>query len=101
MSETCYVVATLDTRTLKIIDVGFYSAEAVSLTVVDMNTCHLDVCRRGGRDYHDALKNTLEHFCRIPLHAYLGWVRPWAMAARARMEEHMRNPIVVTGKRVK
>jgi hypothetical protein len=94
--ETCYVVATLDTRTLQVTDVGFFSSEAKSLTVMSHDYMYLDVFEFGGVDYHRAFLSGIDYILAGSCPLYLRWLRPFAK----RQQEKYRNTpktIVVQG----
>jgi len=78
MSETCYVVATLDTRTLKVTDVGFYSASAHGLTTMRNDCMYLDVYEFDGVDYHHACLAAYNYILSKSCPTYLEWLRPFA-----------------------
>lgn len=75
--ETCYVVATLDTKRNCVTEVRFYSAEAKSLTTFSGNEFYFDVAEVFGRDYHCACVEAYAMLTGPRCPTYLRWVRPW------------------------
>jgi hypothetical protein len=94
---TCYVVATLDTRTLKVIDVGFYSEGADTLTYHSHDYHFLAVFEEDGEDYHNAVLNAIERILRGGWH--YEWLKPWALREKKKFDDTI--GVVVTGKKVR
>jgi hypothetical protein len=78
----CYVVATLDVKTLRVVDVGFYSEPALGLTHIGRGTCYMDVFARNGNSFEDAWKKTIAFILGPHCPPIWKWMRPWAKASR-------------------
>jgi hypothetical protein len=85
MMETCYVVATLDTITLKLKDVGFYSSSSRGLTTVAPDEMYLDVFEFGGVDYHRAFLSGIDYLLASSCPMQLRWLRPFAQREQQKM----------------